>query len=415
MKRSLAPGYAPFAFISGFGGFKWGGMRTEGSPGSNASNRPRLILNGRMKDGEIISRPGMSKHSSTQVGSCVIALHDPSPGGTPVRLWCSVNGCPSVSGASVISYSPDQSPELQLYGKYVQQSDVLAALEVFDGQIYVGEGENLRMIQPYPVPYGTIGSSIGGIQDLIVRQFTGFTISCLKTFDSKLFIGLDAGAGASKIVAYDGVTFSDDLTGINAPTAMGTGREKLVVGFGSATNHIRLRSTGAAPDSTLYSTVAPGAGTVAAYNSGNSIVEWRDSVWIADGDVNVWEYDWSTLAIARTPASGTQVRSVCVAADMLAFGYNTAASARIGLYDNDTWTDVIKNLTTQFTNDSVLFSLVEFHGSLFAGMAGTTAGGGNYSGKLFASPAYDFSGTWLGTGSSSPPAATQGAVSLLVR
>lgn len=403
----------PFEFRTGFAGFKWGGMYTQGDPAACPPNNLRLLVNGRIRNGELLPRPGFENlDNSDAFGDCLIDITDHRC--KPVRLWFAINGCPGGLGGTLASYSPDQEPELQVWSKYFAAQNGTLYLASFDGDVWVGENNKLRRLQVFPLVYGEFGGDLSGGQDIIMQEFEGFVISCLGVFDSKLYIGLDAGAGASKIVEYDGHAFRDDLTGINVPTSMAVWRENLAVGFGTATNHIRLRAKGNAPGT--YATVSPGAGTVAAYQSNRSMLSYRDALYIADGAANLWKYDGSTLAIVKTPASATSMRALAEFYDHLYYGYNTAATARIGKYDgiSDVFIDVHKNITAQFTDDTILHSLITYRGLLIVGMSGFQNDNGNYTSQAFVSPGADTAGDWFGTGSAGAPATFPATVNFLV-
>lgn len=402
-----------FEFRTGFGGLKWGGMYTQGDPSACPPHKLRLLINGRLRNGEIKPRDGWeSQFNGATFGDCTIDITDHKC--KPVRLWFAVNGCPGGLGGTILSYSPEQEPELQVWSKYFSTSNHSVILVGFDGDVWVGENAKLRRLQVFPLVYGEFGADLSGGQDLIMQEFEGFTISCMGVFDGKLYIGLDAGAGASKIVEYDGHAFRNDLTGINPPTSMCVWREKLVVGFGSATNHIRLRDLGDAPGT--YATVAPGAGTVAAYPSNTSMISHRDRLYIAAGDANLWKYDGTTLAIERTPASATQMRAVAEFFGHLYYGYNTAAAAIIGKHDqiSNAFIDVHKSITAQFAFDQQLHTLIAYRGMLVVGMSGVAVSGNNYVSQAFVSPGPDTAGSWFGTGSGSLPTTFPATINFLV-
>jgi hypothetical protein len=394
-----------FEFRTGFGGFKWGGMYTQGDPGACPPNKLRLLVNARIRNGELKPRASWNPlYTTPTFGDCTIDITDHKC--KPVRLWFAVNGCPGALGGSVLSYSPEQEPELQVWCKYFATADHSVYLASFDGDVWIGENNKLRRLQVFPLVYREFGGDLSGGQDLIVREFEGFNISCLGVFEGKLYIGLDAGAGASKIVEYDGTAFRDDVTGIDPPLAMAVWRQNLAVGFSPATNELHLRASGASPGS--YSTITPGAGTVSAYQSGNSMLSHRDRLYIADGDVNLWKYDGSTLAIERSPTNATSVRAVAEFYGHLYYGYNTASAAIIGKHDqiSNVFLDTHKNITTQFTFDTVLHSLCPYRGLLIVGMSGVALSGGNYVSQAFVSPGADTASDWFGVGSESPGPST---------
>jgi hypothetical protein len=199
----------------------------------------------------------------------------------PLRLWIVLFGCfgaGAPKGGTIFLFDPEQEPKLQAYTQYLADVDRKVAVGTFDGALYLGEGSNLRRITIVKAPYGTKVELLASTYDTSLFSFPGFRISALQAFDGKLFIALDGGAGASKIAVWDGITVYDgtaptvaDLTGIDPVTRFCLWRDQLVAGFGPATAHIRLRTTGAVPGS--WTTVAA-AGVAAA--EAPSMVSWRE-------------------------------------------------------------------------------------------------------------------------------------------
>jgi hypothetical protein len=369
-KNNLQPGFKRYEFKSGFDGFRWGGMYTEGAPSSNPRGRPRLILNGRFYGGDIIERPGLSLFYDFAAASTEVdTLGDFQPAKS-LKLWILGDGCPGVSssvGFYLANLDQEQSPEFQ---RAVYYSSAVTALHIatYDNYLYVGTDADLRRLQIIRQPFGTEAISVSGTsQDTPIKTFTGFTIRCLQAFDGKLFIGLDNGAGASKIVTWDGLSFRDDITGINAPVCFGLyhapkAGDTLVVGFAAASNHIRYRVTGDSPGT--WTTKAPGAGTIASV----SMATFKDKLYIADGTTGIWAFDAdaNTLTSVRNPGSATAVRALTTFNNLLYFGYETATSGIIGKYDGTTWTDVEKNLFTQASCTSIR-TLADYRGRLWVG------------------------------------------------
>ncbi len=393
-KSDLAPGHKRFEFRAGFNDFQWRGMLTNGDAGANPPNRPRMLVNGRLDNGAIVERAGLTAFDSTALHSssaCVRLIADfplaGSGGDGGRKLWIRGDGCPGISAGSgfyIAHIDQEQSPEYQRALHYLTTTNALI-MGSFDGNLHLGVDSELRRLQLIPVPYGTENITVSGTaQDTPIHTFTGFTVRCLQEFDSKLFIGLDAGAGVSKLATWDGLGIRDDLTGINVPTCFGSyrvqnGGDAIVVGFGAATNHIRYRPTGASPGT--WVTVTPSAGTVASF----SMASYKDVLYIADGLTGIWAYDGITLSLVRTPASATVVRAVTVFNNFLYFGYDTASAARVGKYDGSTWTDVEKTIP----GADQLKALAGYRGSLIAATTFVGAGG------IAISPGLATTGTWV--------------------
>lgn len=407
--------YERFEFHPGTKGFPgWGGVVTEGSPDGIGANRLRQGHNIRIKNGAIYSRQGLAKTISSVFGSKVLAIHGHDT--RPHKLWIGVNGCVGGNGGSLVSYDPEQSPEIQFYGKYRAPTNNGLVLGTFQGKMYVAEGANLRQVSLFNSDYDISSISYGGNADTLVHVFTGFVITGLKEFDDKLFILMVNDAGlAGQIAAYDGVSIQVDLAAIGLPYSACVARENLVVGFDSGSNHIRTRVAGTVPGT--WVTVAPGAGTIATYNSANSMIEYRDSVYIASGGTTIWKYDWATLAVIRTLGVGDTVKALAETLDHLFYGYSTTTpSAIIGKYDGDgnAWTDAYKNLTTQFSNMRNIFSLVTYKETLVAGLEGTSTSGNDLIPFILVSPPANPSGTWLGTNPGAAITSGEGSANLVV-
>lgn len=392
-KNDLGPGHKRFEFRGGFNDFNWRGMLTNGEAGANPPNRPRMLVNGRLENGAIVERAGLSAFDTTALHSasaCVRLIADfpLNSGGGSKKLWIRGDGCPGISagtGFYIAHLDQEQSPEFQRALHYLTTTNSLV-LGHFDDNLHIGVDSELRKLQLIPVPYGTENITVSGSsQDTPIHTFTGFTVRCLQEFDGKLFIGLDSGVpGTSKIATWDGLAVRDDLTGINTPTCFGiyrvqNGGESIVVGFGSATNHIRYRPTGSSPGT--WVTVAPGAGTVASF----TMAAYKDVLYIASGSTGIWAYDGTTFTLVHSPASATIVRAVTVFNGLLYFGYDTAAPAGVvGKFDGTTWTDVEKVIP----GADQLKALAGYRGSLIA--AYTALG----SGAIAISPGYATTGTW---------------------
>lgn len=344
-----------------------------------------------------------------------------------LRLWIVTVGCLGGGGslgATVFSYDPEQSPEIQNVGYWFSNADKGMALGTYGGDLYVGDKANLRRFSLVAIPYGQQSSTIvASPPDALVRSFTGFSISFLCEFDGRLYVGLDAGAGASKIVSYDGLSFKDDITGIDAPVSAALWRDFMVVGFAAASGHIRYRAVGASPGT--WTTVA--AGGVATCPGNNSMLSYHDKLYLVDGVQTIWSYDGSALTAVRVIATagvptGT-VEGVCALAVLggqqagqMFYAYNLAANtgALVGKFDDSgsaiQWTDAHKDLTAQFSNLKYVRNLVSYRSVLVA--AFRSAGAATSLG-LASSPGLNTAGTWDGTNPGSTGALFQ-PVQLLV-
>jgi hypothetical protein len=387
VKNNLAPGFKRFEFRSGMGG-AWGGMVTQGDPGRNPPFSPRLLINTRLVDGEVQDRPGLAKLFASPMhasDACVkdVVDHDMSK---PFKLWITGTGCPGISagtGFYLGTLDSEQEPEFQRVVYYDTAVGTVSVAK-FNGDFYVGVDSELRKLTIIKFPWGTEAIEIAGTaQESPVYTFTGFTIRCLKEFDGKLFIGLDNGAGASKIATFDGVSIRDDKTAIDAPRWFALyriqgGGDAIVCGT-STTSTIYIRPTGE----------SPGTWTSIGNQASVQAISYKDVLYIATGATTVASWNGVTLTVsARAPVGASAVRTVTVFNSLLYFGYDTAAAAVIGKFDGSTWTDAEKSLTAQFVGTTSIRALESYRGFLVA--AGTRTG----IGELFTSPGKTTSGTW---------------------
>jgi hypothetical protein len=322
------------------------------------------------------------------------------------KLYTLFTGCPGISavlGFSAGWYDSDQSPAWQR-GVYYNGASGNMVAGVYDGQLYLGVDDKLRVLKLINAPYGNSESlAIAGIeQGEHLGVFTGFTIRALQEFDGMLFIGLDAGAGASKIVTWDGLTFRNDVTGIDPPTAFCKWRNKLVGGH--STSGIRIRNEGASPGT--WSTVA---GAVVSVH----MTSYKDSVYITNGSTAIWKYDGSSLASDRTIA-GAAIRGLTTfndgSAQYLFYGYQSSGNAAIiGRYDGSSYVDVHYNITATYSAARLPRTLRAYRGGL-AALVNTAANGG----RLYLSKGNDTDGTVAYTEVAQPNGGTSGALEMVV-
>lgn len=373
-KSDLAQGFLRFEFRSGVNSFQWKGIVSEGDPSSIPPNAVRMAINTRIIGSEFIERPGLAKLNSVALNAADAVIQDivPYDPPRPYKLWTTHAGCPGLSpgfGFSLGNIDQEQDPEFQRV-VYYDTAVTTCVLATFGGDMYVGVDAALRKLQLIKQPWGTESIAVSGSsQDTPVVTFPGFTITCMQQFNGKLFIGLDAGAGASKVVVWDGTSVKDDKTAIDAPVAFAlyrvqNGGDALVMST-ATTHNLYIRSTGDAPGT--WTT----PGTVTAI----SMISYKDVLYMASGGVNVSSWNGTAITAAtRAPAAAVAVNAVAVFNGFLYFGYTTVASVRIGKYDGTTWTDIEKNLTTQFPGTNGVRALVDYRGYLV--VAGTLTGGG---------------------------------------
>jgi len=394
--RAPENGLQRFELRPGVAGFPpWSGHQQDGDSGSNPPSKFRYAQNVRFRSGEVVDRPGYAKINDTVLGSsnsCVRGLIDYHVNTARNKLWIVTIGCLGFSGengATFWSYDPEQQTQIQALAYYTGALDKVLPIAEYEGDLYFGDNSLVRIFRLSIQDYGggTFQSS-GRSNAVPLEEFAGYTIATMLKFDGKLFIGLANGA-TSKIVTWDGISIRDDLTGINPPVTMVEWRDQLVVGFAAASNYLKLRQKGFTPS---WTTVTPGAGTVAAYGE-NSMLSYRDDLWIANGGTDLWKYDGTTLASVRTVATAVSVRTLAELNEYLYYGWNTGTgvgTARVGRYYgiNTTFEDIHKNLGAQFTLDGPIYRMVAYKSSLVAGLSGT---------RVVLSPGRDTPGTWLDT------------------
>jgi hypothetical protein len=375
--------------------FLWGGMVPDDDPAAIPPNHLELLINCRIQGGSISPRGGSKRLLDLGSGQ-IIGIADFQVG-TPRKMWIVGDGCPGLSssvGWYVGFFDVEQDPEFQpaIYYNAASQKVVIGA---FSGDLYVSVDNALRQVTTIEAPYGDPALSVSGSsQDLPLLTLTGFTkITDMMSFDGKLFMGADAGAGASKVAVWDGVTQFVDLAGINAPVALGTFRESLVMGFAGAPNSIMVRPAG--DPGASWTTVAPSGGTVAMRGPGCSAT-YKDVFWFATGGENLYKFDGTTLTLVPIATSGIAAGSVthtcCVFGGYLFVSYTSGSRARIARFDGTTWVPIHKDMTSQVAGVTGARSLVEYRGDLWIGM--TSSGGG----KIYRSVGPDTSGTWVTPG-----------------
>ena len=361
---------------------RFGGMYLSGAPGAIPPHRFRHLENVRFQGDDIVCRGGLSPvntfdlHSST---ACIKSIDDFQVG--PRKIYCVFDGCPGIDSSLGFSLNWFDH-ELQTRfsrGIFYNTATNNVTVGIFSGRIYVGVDSDLKVLQLIIPPYGQESLAFAGVEQASkIETFTGFTIRCLAEFDGKLFIGLDNGAGASKISVYDGVSVQNDITGIDPPSVFKAFRDTLVVGF--TTSGIRHRAIGAAPGTWT---------AVAGALVSRQMESYRDILYITGGSTDVWSFDGTTLAVTKTIA-GAQFFGLVAFDGFLFAGYQSGANvATLARRDSSgAWVDAHKNFTAQVADARLPRALVSYRGSLVAGVNGAPGGA-----KLYQSPGTATSGT----------------------
>ena len=377
--------------------FLWGGMVPDDDPSAMPPNNLELLINCRLQGGSIAPRGGSKRRLDLGAlagsGSQITGLADFQLG-TPRKLWIVGDGCPGLSssvGFYVGLFDTEQSPEFQP-GIYYSAATHGVVIGLYSGDLYVSVDNTLRKVNVIEAPYGSPALAVSGSsQDLPLLIFAGFTnVTDILEFDAKLFLGVDNGAGASKVAIWDGLTEFVDLAAINAPKAFGVYRESLVMGFAGAPNSISVRPTGAAGAS--WATFAPTGGTAAMRGPGCSAT-YKDVFWFASGGADLFKFDGATLTqvpIGTTGfAGGSATHSCCSFGGYLFVSYTAGGHAIVARFDGTTWVPTHKDLTTQDATVNQARNLVEYRGDLWMGVSSTARG------KIFRSVAGATSGAWV--------------------
>jgi hypothetical protein len=365
-----------------FGDGAWLGVNTQDDPGSlkpNELQRGENIrlagknIKGRTGNTPLTTLPNLGSVGPVKAGQ-VMWLKEAPADNPHIRLWFSTLGCLGAgigTGGTIFSIDQSQSPQVQIYARFFASTDRTVYLASYSDAIFAGDKTALRGLVLLSAPTGVdMNTFAPSPPSTPYAVFTGYTISCMKEFDGKLFVGLsnDATPAASKIIVWNGLSWQDDLTGIRPPLCMGTWQSKLVVGFDATAGHIRTRVPGAAPGT--WTTVALGGFKCAPF--GNAIMEVGPKTYIASGDRQLYQYDGTTLSLATTVASadnvgGRGVCALCKHQNLLYYGWNEVSPWKswIGRHDPDNtfsaateWVDAYKDIS----NDA---ALVAFDGGTF--------------------------------------------------
>lgn len=380
-------------FRTGVGGFPgWSGMDLEGDPGGSPPNKPAHLENVTFRGGSLQRRAqAHPKFSPATSGTYIhaddakVVLQDFQS--RSKKLMLCTDGCPGIDptvGQSVNYYDHEQSPKFSS-GNYYNTANGLV-IGKFGGGLYVGVDDALRRYVTILPPYGQQGVSIAGTyQDIPLYTFTGFVVSCLMEFDGKLFVGLDAGAGASAVWTWDSLAAREDLTACDTPTVMCRFRDKLVMGFD--TSKLRYRVAGDSPGT--WTVVNESASTLQAVQ----MVEYKDNLYISEGGSDIWKYDGTTLSIVHAlPVGATENFALGVFGGYLFFGWTSSLGVvTLGRFDGTTWTDSHKSFTSFLADAQWIRQLIEYRGDLWAGVYATSGF------RMYRSPGTATTGTWVMT------------------
>ena len=364
------------------GGLGWRGVNTEVDPGSLDFNELQRGENVRLRGKIIVTRRGQTQKANLGLGGTqgVAWIRDEPADNPRVRLWLSAIGCFGAgigTGGSIMHIDPTESPALQTFGNFYAAADRQIPIGSYSGKLFVGDKTTLREAAQTTAQFGFSILS-PSVPQAPIASFPGFTISCLREFDGKLFIGLsnDVTPAASKIAVWDGLSVQDDLTGVRPPLAFGIFQSKLVAGFDATAANIRVRDAGAVPG--VWTTFGL-AGFLCATQQ-NCMAEERQYLYIASGNNLIHRFDGAALTLQRTIAGcavdGKGCTSLAFHKGLLYYGWNTPAgapgySSRIGRHDPDStateWVDTYKDVTADQANFIELSSMASYRRQIVVG------------------------------------------------
>lgn len=375
----LRPGVDPM------GAGNWHGVNTEVDPGSLLPGELQRGENIRLLGKDIRTRPGQNLTIDFGLApgpqdNHVLWMGEAPTDNPRVRLWLSAFGCfgASILGGSTVRHiDPAQIPVVQQYANFYAGGNFQAPLGTYSGELYVGDRDMLRkilLITPHP---GVSSSVIlASPAQSPVARFPGFTITCLKEFDSKLFVGLSNNTtpASSKIAAFNGLSAKDDLTAVRPPRNFGIWQNKLVATFDSTAANIQTRGIGSSPGTWT----AVGLAGFQGATQGDSLQEYGAKLWIASGLDKIYSFDGTVLTLERTIAGCATDGNGCVALSlhrgMLFYGWNgpgAAYAAKLGKMDLDStasqWIDTYKDLTADQANFKQVSSLISYRKQIYAG------------------------------------------------
>lgn len=360
-----------------FGNAGWRGMNTESDPGALQPNELQLGRDIRLVGGHIEGRPGLSLIADLgdldNLAQNGVHWMDEFGVTNPyTRLWLIAEGCfgfAAGTGAQIIRLDTLSNPKVQVYANFSSETSYSTPLASYGDRLMAGNGNLLQEIFQITPPYGvTVASIMPSPPQILIHDFTGYIIRCMVEFDGQLMIGLEnlSNPALSKIVSWDGSSFSDDLTGIDPPLAFGRWHDKLIVGFSSATAAIKYRDMGDSPG-TWTNVALAGFGCS---TSQNAIVEDIDGTYIADGISKIFKFNGTVLSLVRTVGSCASLRTLCMHDNILHYGWNSTVTfaSHLGRRDVDSssleYVDDYKNLTTDVAGFKNLVSMESYRSQI---------------------------------------------------
>lgn len=341
-KKTLAPGFKRAEFrpgIAKFPGFQ--GIDRQSDPGAIAPNRFYQLQNVRIRDGEIVSRGGLSKVRDSAENGCIVGLFDnlePNMAEGQTGLFFTDNSNFSADKVRIGKFIDDTYTD-----HYVGSPNGVSTPTVFcsfGGNPFVAVGT-----KGYTVESG------GTLTEL-------FTLAANPNFaiehDGDLYLIIDEN---STLVKWDGASITTETNSIGFMGALYSFSSELyVAGAASSAGdspYIRRKSTGYAALS-FPGAVVEGLPTSGGVTFGSKhYTGWAETELPETGDNVIISIEGTTLTVERRPSAHNYtvskgVRGLCTHSSQLVFVHNsTGGTVRVGTYDGASWTDTAKNLTTQ--------------------------------------------------------------------
>lgn len=343
----------------------WKGIMPDADPSSLPPNNLVMALNVRHEAGQVRSRWGLKE---------VATLPSPITAGTEAITWLGTHHMQStssrlwvLSGAAALGvatywHNPDYNPNWAVDGSFdtTGLAGHFSGLGTFAGSMHLFAGKVLYKLDPDPVTSTAIvlGGSPAG------------TGNCLQEFGGYLYVGTQ--------LAWDGVSFLSTGASIASIVNSCGWRDTYLVGlqYGGA-----FYSYGTV-DAGFTNAALPGTYAIP-YK--NTMVEFRDVVYVASGGTDIWAIipGVSATVVHSLPVDSV-VTGVTVMGDMLFYTYTTSDGGNltsfIGIYepDNDSWDDEYVNLTTALVADETdlpqVTALTTYRNRLYVGY-GPLSGG----------------------------------------
>lgn len=377
----IRPGVDPLADAN------WGGVNTEDDPISLRLNELQRGQNVRRSGKHLTNRPGLVP--KIDLSSCagyppgaVMLLTEAPVVASPLNLWVSCVGAADrapQTGASILVVESTASPAAKPYARITASTYRRVPIASYGSKLIAGDGSVLReLIRVLVFPAGDQAQRIPALPSVPLDTASGWVITCLLEFSGKLFVGYQnvADPSVGKIAVWDGVEMKDDLTTVNAPSALGIWQDKLVASFYAG--YIRVRDAGVTVPGTWTNY------TIAGFTSslfGNAMAEYRQYLYIAGGGDKIYRFDGAAVVVANTIpdcynidySSTLGVTGLVLHKGVLYYCWNgdpdAVNSSFLGRHDLDStatpWTDQYKPLTAEIPNFLMATAIASYRGQLY--------------------------------------------------